>query len=229
MKIRDIRSKDISNTISVEGEVSTINEIRPKLKTAAYMCNICEGIVCLPVEGSEIGKPVHCENESCGKRSDFIHLEDKSSKTDSQQIEIKELDNICDPRSLIVHLEGDLVDTIKIEDKIVVIGVLKAHFQSTSTTGDFVLEANSVEKMKEKKVVSDNKEGTDSSGEIQIIREIIDQLRLSSPSDKVLLEDIYREASNLHIGRERAEKYIAKLRRQGCAYLPDEKHLRALW
>ncbi|UGV40245.1 hypothetical protein J7W08_09115 [Methanococcoides orientis] len=168
MKIRDIRSKDISNTISVEGEVSTINN--------------------------------------------------------SQQIEIREFDNVYDPRSLILHLEGDLVDAVNVKDKIIATGVLKADFRSTSTTGDFVLEANSIEKIKEKELSADNKEVTVSSGDIEVIREIIDQLRLSSPSDKVLLEDVYRKASNLHIGRELADKCIAKLRRQGCAHLPDEEH-----
>jgi len=123
---------------------------------------------------------------------------------------------------LIVHLEGDLVDTVNVKDKIIATGVLKADFRSTSTTGDFVLEANSIEKIKENKLSADNKEVTVSSGDVEVIREIIDQLR--SSSDKVLLEDVYRKASNLHIGRELADKCIAKLRRQGCAYLPDEEH-----
>jgi DNA replicative helicase MCM subunit Mcm2 (Cdc46/Mcm family) len=208
LKIRDIRSKDISNTISVEGEVSIIKEIHPIWKTAAYMCDHCEFVMYLPVEGSKIGKPVHCENEWCGNKYDFTLLEKKSSRTDSQQIWIEEL-NTIDPRSLLVHLEGDLVDTVNVKDKIIVTGVLKAHFKSTSTSGDFVIEADSIER-----------------DEIQIMREIIEQLSSLSPSKNASLEDVYWEVSNLHIGRERAEELITKLKRMGDLLAPDNEHIK---
>ena len=228
LTIRDIRSKDILNTISVEGEVSIIKEIHPIWKTTAYMCDHCEFVMYLPVEGSKVGKPVHCENEWCGNKSDFTLLEKKSSRTDSQQIWIEEL-NTIDPRSLLIYLEGDLVDTVNVKDKIVVTGVLKAHFKSTSTTGDFVIEANSIEKYKEKIPVTDNKAGTNSKKEIQIMREIIEQLSSLSPSKNASLEDVYWEASNLHIGRERTEELIKKMKYQGDLLSPDPEHIRAVW
>ncbi len=231
LKIRNIRSKDISNTISVEGKVSTIKEINPKWKTTAYMCDNCEFVMYLPVEGPKIGKPVHCENESCGNKSGFTHLEKKSSCTDSQQIWIEELNRIdpINPRSLLVYLEGDLVDTVNVKDKIVVTGVLNAHFESTFTTGYFFIEANSIEKYKENIPVTDNKTETNLRKEIEIMYEIIDQLSSSSPSNNISLEDIYREASNLHVERERAEELITKLKRVGDLLSPDADHVRAVW
>ncbi|MCM1987278.1 hypothetical protein [Methanococcoides seepicolus] len=227
LKIRDIRSKDILNTISVEGEVSIIKEIHPIWKTTAYMCDHCEFVMYLPVEGSKVGKPVHCENEWCGNKSDFTLLEKKSSYTDSQDILIKESDH-TEPRTLLVHLEGDLVDSINFKDRVVVTGVLKAQFKST-TTGNFVLEANSIEKIKEKNMVSDNKTGTDSKDQIRVMREIIDQLSSSSPSNDVSLEDIYREASNLHVERYIAEELITRLKHKGDLMSLDSEHVRAVW
>ncbi|NPE30835.1 minichromosome maintenance protein MCM [Methanococcoides sp. SA1] len=224
LKIRDIRSKIISNTISVEGKVSAIEEVHPKLKTVAYMCDKCEFVMYLPVEGSKVGKPVHCENEWCGNKSGFTLLEKKSSRTDSQHIWIEEL-NPIDPRSLLVYLEGDLVDTVHVKDKIVVTGVLKADFKSTSTTGDFVIEANSIEKYKEKIPVTDNKARTDSREVKQVILDIIERLSSSSPH-KASLEDVYREASNLHIRFEDAEKGINKLTHQGDLLFIDKKHIK---
>ncbi|MCD4806874.1 MAG: hypothetical protein K8R13_04775 [Methanococcoides sp.] len=228
LKIRDIRSKDITNTISVEGEVSTIGEIHPKLKTVAYMCDNCEFVMYLPVEGSKAGKPVHCENEWCGNKSGFTLLEKKSSRIDSQQIWIEELNPIdpINPRSLLVHLEGDLVDTVNVKDKIVVTGVLKAHFKATSTTGDFVIEANSIEKYKEKSLDVDNKTGTDSREVKQVILDIIERLSSSSPSKNASLEDVYQEALKLQIERECAEECVTKLKHHGDLLAPDSKHVK---
>jgi len=61
------------------------------------------------------------------------------------------------------------------------------------------------------------------------MRELIDQLSSSSTSNDVSLEDIYREASNLHVERYIAEELITRLKHKGDLMSIDHEHVRAVW
>ncbi|NPE30464.1 hypothetical protein HNV12_21425 [Methanococcoides sp. SA1] len=87
------------------------------------------------------------------------------------------------------------------------------------------MEANSIEKYKEKSLDVDNKTGTDSREVKQVILDIIERLSSSSPH-KASLEDVYQEALKLQIERECDEECVTKLKHHGDLLAPDSKHVK---
>ncbi len=123
--IREITSDYIGKVIGVEGVVRKATIVEPKLKVAMWACRYCGRTYPIVQDGLRVKKPFVCV---CGKK-DFELLPDQSVWTDFQRIEIQEpleyLRGGEQAQSIIVHLEGDLVNKVSPGDRVVIVGVLR--------------------------------------------------------------------------------------------------------
>ncbi|MEK6959486.1 MAG: minichromosome maintenance protein MCM [archaeon] len=124
--IKDLSSKHIGRLITVEGLVRTITQVLPKLMTAVWKCRRCGNIYRIPQEKKQkLAQPNMCE---CHSR-DFELLEDQSTFTDHQKIEIQEplekMKGNEQPASVFVHMSDDLVNQVTAGDKTRFTGILR--------------------------------------------------------------------------------------------------------
>ncbi len=123
--IREITSDYIGKVVGVEGVVRKATVVEPKLKVAVWACRYCGRTYSIVQDGIKLKKPFVCV---CGKK-DFELLPDQSAWTDFQRIEIQEpleyLRGGEQAQSIVVHLEGDLVNRVAPGDRVIIVGVLR--------------------------------------------------------------------------------------------------------
>ncbi|MBU4032857.1 MAG: minichromosome maintenance protein MCM [Candidatus Thermoplasmatota archaeon] len=159
--IRDIRAKDMSQFISVEGLVRKANEVRPKVLLAAFRCLRCGHVTTVLQEESSLREPLECEkNEDggggCGRghgSTRFKLLKDISTFVDTEKIEIQEqpeeLNAGAQPQTLVAYLEDDIAGQIFPGARIILNGILDSRMRQRGsqgqTTFDIFLNVNSLE------------------------------------------------------------------------------------
>ena len=97
--IRDIRSKHMSQFISVEGLVRKANEVRPRVSNAAFKCLRCGHITMVQQEEAALREPLECAKDEgggggCGRVAGSTKFKlDKELSTfiDTEKIEIQEM------------------------------------------------------------------------------------------------------------------------------------------
>ncbi len=144
--IRDVSSSHLNKLIAVEGVISEITEVMPKLKIAVWQCRRCGNTYKTPQDSPEIKKPAFCE---C-KHRDFSLVPDQSEFIDYQRIKIQEplekLRGNEQAANLAVYVSDDQVNMISAGDMTEFTGVLRLNppKDKKSVYGRF-LEVNHLE------------------------------------------------------------------------------------
>ncbi|XP_023652930.2 DNA helicase MCM9 isoform X1 [Paramormyrops kingsleyae] len=154
------RSRDVGHFLSVTGTVIRTSNTKVLEFERDYMCNQCKYVFSVQADLEQFYSfkpPTSCPNEEgCGSFK-FTSLSDGLSSPagcrDYQEIKIQEqaqrLSVGSIPRSMLVILEDDLVDSCKSGDDITVYGVVRQRwkplYQDSRCDLEIVLQANFVE------------------------------------------------------------------------------------
>ncbi len=157
IEIRDIRSKDMSKFISVEGLVRKANEVRPRVSHAAFKCMRCGYILTILQEDALLREPLQCPEEGgCGRAAGstkFKLQKEQSTFIDTEKIEIQEQPEAlragAQPQSLTAYLEDDIAGKIFPGARVIINGILDSRPRRAGTQGlttfDIFLQGNSIE------------------------------------------------------------------------------------
>jgi replicative DNA helicase Mcm len=158
VKIRDIRSKHLSQVIATEGLVRQASDIRPKITLATFECPNCGAQMLMEQTGAKFREPLKC---NCGRSGKFKQLSKKL--IDMQRLIVEEapenLEGGEQPKRIQVFLEEDLLEP-KLEkkhypgNKVIIIGVVKEiptllKTGGISTTYELSIDTNSVDTIEE--------------------------------------------------------------------------------
>ncbi|HRZ85248.1 MAG TPA: minichromosome maintenance protein MCM [Candidatus Paceibacterota bacterium] len=153
VKIRNIRSKNLSKFIWIEGIVRQASDVRPQVVSARFECPSCGTIISVLQLDRKFKEPTRC---SCGRKG-FFKLVSKQM-VDAQRIVLEESPDALiggeQPRRMNVFLKEDLVEP-KMEErttpgsKVRVLGILNEVPVPLPTGGvttrfDLAVEANNV-------------------------------------------------------------------------------------
>ncbi|MDD4307631.1 MAG: minichromosome maintenance protein MCM [Thermoplasmata archaeon] len=159
--VREIRSKHISQFISVDGLVRKSAEVRPRVMLAAFKCVRCGHIMHIHQDGAALMEPMECEKSDdggggCGRAAGstkFKLVKELSTFVDTEKIEIQEepegLNAGAQPQSLVIYLEDDIAGLIYPGLRVTINGILDSRMKQkgiqSQTTFDIFLNANSLE------------------------------------------------------------------------------------
>ena len=129
--IRNIRSQNIGNLISISGIVRKNTEVLPRLQIAGFVCSNCGEITYMMQDRGRLDEPSRCEFcEVDRNKARFKVRLEESEFVDVQKIEIQEnpetLDGGSQPQRITVVLEDDLTGKIFPGDRITINGTIKA-------------------------------------------------------------------------------------------------------
>ncbi|ABN70321.1 replicative DNA helicase Mcm [Staphylothermus marinus F1] len=156
LRIRELTSEYIGKFVAVEGILTRLTRVEARLVKAVFKHAECGAEFEWPEEGEmgeRIEKPSYCP--ICGKTGKFQLLLNKSRFIDWQKIVVQEKPEEIPPgqipRSIEVVLTGDLVDSARPGDRVLVTGILRVMPTSSVQRGigksvfGFYLEANYVD------------------------------------------------------------------------------------
>ena len=157
--IRNLRAEHLGKLVAVEGLVKKVTEVRPKLKTAVFVCQRCGARIKVEQDEDVLKEPLECYEEQggCGRTSTFKLYPSLSTFIDSQKIEIQEspegLRGGAQPERITAYLEDDLVGDIAPGDRVVINGLLVAQQRKRGgqrlTSFDKVIKTISIEKLEQ--------------------------------------------------------------------------------
>jgi replicative DNA helicase Mcm len=129
IKIRDIRSRHLNETIALEGIIRQASDVRPQVVNARFECPSCGTVISVLQVEKKFREPTRC---SCGRKGGFRLI--SKEMVDTQRLVIEEspesLSGGEQPKRLDIFIKEDLVEP-RMEEKttpgsrIKVIGVLK--------------------------------------------------------------------------------------------------------
>ncbi len=115
LNIRDIRSKDLTKFVYIEGIVRQASDVRPQVTSAKFECSVCGNSISILQLDTKFKEPTRC---SCGNRQRFRLL--SKELVDAQRLVIEEspenLEGGEQAKRLAVYLKEDLVEP-KMEKK----------------------------------------------------------------------------------------------------------------
>jgi replicative DNA helicase Mcm len=153
IKIRNIRSRNINELLSIEGIVRQASDVRPQVVNAKFECPSCGTILSVLQIEKKFREPMRC---SCGRRAGFRLI--SKEMVDTQRLVIEEAPETLtggeQPKRINVFLKEDLVEP-RMEEKttpgsrVKVIGILKEvpvplHSGGLSTRFEIAIEANNI-------------------------------------------------------------------------------------
>ncbi|HEX55379.1 MAG: AAA family ATPase [Candidatus Altiarchaeales archaeon] len=125
--VRDITSDYVGKLIAIDGTVTKITDVLPKVLVARFVCNKCDTPHDVYQETRFLYEPPFCE--TCRKKTDFRFIPDESLWTDIQRLEIQEPLEILkggeQARRIEIWAEDDITDLVKPGDKITVTGIVR--------------------------------------------------------------------------------------------------------
>ncbi len=123
--LRNISSDHLGKLVAVEGVVRQLTDVLPKLKVAAWQCRRCGNVYKREQENDRISMPPMCE---C-KHRDFDLLQEESTFTDNQKIQIQEplemLKGSEQATILDVIVSDDLVNRVMPGDRTRIVGIIR--------------------------------------------------------------------------------------------------------
>ena len=127
VSLRKVDTSHLDKMVAVSGMVVRSSELRPLLVDAAFVCPNGH-VTRLKQEGVAVKRPLKCDG--C-EETRFLELDEKqSSFIDSQVLRIQELPEELPPgqlpRFFDVDLEGDIVNTARPGDRLVLTGIVRA-------------------------------------------------------------------------------------------------------
>jgi len=154
IKIKNIRSNNLSKLISVNGVVKKSSPVKAKLIIGVFRCSSCGFEQEIIQDIFQFTEPLECNKKDggCGKRSastTFKFVMRKSLFIDAQAIQIESRGwGTEQPTRITVILEDDLVGDHRNGDTINIIGIVKGRMKkeqgAKSTNFDWYLIANNL-------------------------------------------------------------------------------------
>ena len=158
ISVRNIRSQNLGNLITVEGIVRQASDVRPQVVSAKFECPTCGNKLSILQLDQSFKEPTRC---SCGRKSNFKTL--SKDLVDAQRVVLEEAPEALDggeqPKRLSIFLKEDLVDPLLEKkttpgSKVRIMGPVKEIpvFLKTGAQSrmyDLALEANFIEPMQE--------------------------------------------------------------------------------
>ncbi len=130
--LRKVDTSYLDKMIAISGMVVRTSELRPLLQEAAFVCP-SEHVTVLVQDGVMIKRPLKCE--TCGEARSLELDQKRSTFIDSQSLRVQELPEELPPgqlpRFFDVDLEGDIVNTARPGDRVVLTGVVRAEPEIT--------------------------------------------------------------------------------------------------
>ncbi|MCD6236676.1 MAG: minichromosome maintenance protein MCM [Thermoplasmata archaeon] len=157
--IRDLRAEHLGKLIAIEGLVKKVTEVRPKLKTAVFICQRCGAHIKVEQDEDILKEPLECYEDQggCGRSSTFKLSSSLSSFIDSQKIELQEspegLRGGAQPERISVYIEDDIVGDVAPGDRVIINGILLSQQRRRGTyrltSFDKILRSISIEKQEQ--------------------------------------------------------------------------------
>ncbi|KAF2671990.1 MCM-domain-containing protein [Microthyrium microscopicum] len=127
-RLRQLRTNNIGQLLSISGTATRTSEVRPELAQATFICEMCNTIVPGIEQTFRYTEPTQCPNNTCGNRFGW-RLDVRSSVfVDWQKVRIQENSSEIPtgsmPRTMDVILRGEMVDRAKAGEKCVYTGTL---------------------------------------------------------------------------------------------------------
>jgi len=126
--ISSIRAASLGKFIAVDGVVSKITEVHPKLEDAVFQCMRCGAIIKVPQDDTIMKEPTVCYEDQggCGRITKMKLLTEHSKFVDFQKIEIQESPEGLrgQPQKLILYAQDDMAGVVVPGDRITVNGIL---------------------------------------------------------------------------------------------------------
>ncbi|CCG80809.1 MCM complex subunit Mcm7 [Taphrina deformans PYCC 5710] len=128
--VRDIRGEHLGKFITVRGIATRVSDVKPSVMVNAYTCDRCGSEVFQEVKGKQFTPLIECTSEDCIKNNakGQLHSSTRASKfMPFQEIKLQELTNQVPvghiPRSLTIHMNGNITRTINPGDIVDVSGI----------------------------------------------------------------------------------------------------------
>jgi len=120
--LKDLSLRHLGKLVSVEGMITKVSRAQLALVQGVYRCQRCLEIVRVVQSGDLLEEPIR-RCPSCRQPAAFQLLTEQSRFKDTQEVRISEIvakrpDRQQSPRSLNVTLAEDLVDTVRLKDKV---------------------------------------------------------------------------------------------------------------
>ncbi|KAF2396668.1 MCM-domain-containing protein [Trichodelitschia bisporula] len=127
-RIRQLRTSQIGQLLSISGTVTRTSEVRPELSQATFVCEACNTVVPNLEQTFRYTEPTQCPNRTCGNRFGWRLDIRQSTFVDWQKVRIQENSSEIPtgsmPRTMDVILRGEMVERAKAGEKCVFSGAL---------------------------------------------------------------------------------------------------------
>jgi DNA replication licensing factor MCM6 len=127
-RVRQLRTNNIGQLLSISGTVTRTSEVRPELAQATFICEVCNTIVPAVEQSFKYTEPTQCPNLTCGNRIGWRLDVRQSVFVDWQKVRIQENSSEIPtgsmPRTMDVILRGEMVDRAKAGEKCIFTGAL---------------------------------------------------------------------------------------------------------
>lgn len=130
LAVRQIRSEHVGGLVSVRGIITRVSEVKPLLQVGTYTCEQCGYEVYQEITGQVFLPLPECPSEECRRnnRKGQLFLQSRGSRfLKFQEARIQELTDQVPmghiPRSMAVHLIGDMTRQVSPGDQIVMSGI----------------------------------------------------------------------------------------------------------
>lgn len=218
--VRNLNASHINKFVAVDGVVTKISDVRPKLVNAVFECKHCGRIYKIPQNDSteKITEPGAC---SCERRA-FNLLIEQSEFIDYQRMEIQEPIEIArggdQTRKIAVNMTDDLTNKIIPGDKITLSGTFMLNPpEYKKSIYDVFIEANNVMKIEKE------------FEELELTKEEEDEIKELS-NDPKLYEKLIKSVAPSIYGHDQIKEAIAlqllggtprKVKSDGMKIRPD--------
>jgi DNA replication licensing factor MCM7 len=115
LSVRDVRATHIGRLVKMEGVITKVSSVKPRLQVACYKCTDCGSHVYQPIDNASFMPLVHCESQACQlnqKKGELHMILPESIFVKYQQVKIQEPPHMVPagsvPRSQNVIIEGSL-------------------------------------------------------------------------------------------------------------------------
>ena len=218
-KIKEIRSKNIGELISVNGIVNKVTEVGTRLVMASFMCTNCGAVIKKDQDSDILEYPAYCPQCKAKKgETKFKIFEKESVYIDTQKIEIEEKSENIEydeqPSKIIVYLEDDLIGLTKQGKRVKVTGILKAKqrgIKTQKTLVDRYIYAISIE-------LPDKIESQNERSSYEIILDIIKQINNNGRYPDI--NEIIKDAEAIGIDEKTVRRIIETLKKDNYIYMP---------
>jgi DNA replication licensing factor MCM6 len=127
-RVRQLRTNNIGQLLSISGTVTRTSEVRPELAQATFICEACNTVIPAVEQTFKYTEPTQCPNLICANRFGWRLDVRQSVFVDWQKVRIQENSSEIPtgsmPRTMDVILRGEMVDRAKAGEKCIFTGTL---------------------------------------------------------------------------------------------------------